>query len=157
MGVRNLISLFFVFIIGCTFLISKTYASWAYAFVVYDGNIYSETHIELKQIGKQIGKVTMYSDQEGTYSGNFLNKFPKGTEYYEIKGFKTKDAIAVKESKELFIKANYSGKYAGSKYSWQNFLPYFIGVILLIGIIYLKKEVADNKPKRMSSDILFLI
>jgi hypothetical protein len=53
--VRNLISLFFVFIIGCTFLISKTYASWAYAFVVYDGNIYviSETHIELKQIGKQ--------------------------------------------------------------------------------------------------------
>ncbi|WP_252198860.1 hypothetical protein [Bacillus mycoides] len=142
---RNIISLFFVFIIGCTFLISTSYAKWAYAFVVYDGGTYiiSETHIEPKEIGKKIGEVTKYSDNEGTYSGNFSNQFPKGTEYYEIKDVKTIDAIAVKESEKSFIKANYDGEYAGSgeqgysKYTWQNLLPYFIGVILLIGIIYL--------------------
>jgi hypothetical protein len=142
---RNIISLFFVFIIGCTFLISTSYAKWAYAFVVYDGNTYiiSETRIEPKEIGKKIGEVTKYSDNEGTYSGNFSNKFPKGTEYYEIKGVNINDAITVKESKKSFIKANYDGKYAGSgeqggsEYNLQNLTLYFIGVILLIGIIYL--------------------
>lgn len=141
---RNIISLFFVFIIGCTFLVSTSYAKWAYAFVVFDGGTYivSETHIEPKEIGKKIGEVTNYSDNEGTYSGNFSNQFPKGTEYYEIKGVKTNDSIAVKESEKSFIKANYNGEYAGnseqddSKYNWQNLLPYIIGLILLIGVIY---------------------
>ncbi|WP_027409376.1 hypothetical protein [Anoxybacteroides tepidamans] len=134
---QRLISLFFVFIIGCTFLTSTTYAKWAYAFVVYDGNTYimSNTRVEPKQIGKKIGRVTKYSDQEGIYSGNFSNMFPEGTEYYEIKGVKTNDAIAVKERDELFIKANYSGQYAGSKYNWQHIFLYFSIVILLFGII----------------------
>ncbi|MFJ7975963.1 hypothetical protein ACIQZI_09750 [Peribacillus sp. NPDC096379] len=142
---RKIMSLFFVFLIGCTFLISTTYASWAYAFVVYDGNIYvvSETHIKPNKIGKKIGKVTKYSDREGTYSGNFSNQFPKETDYYEIKGATTKEAIAIKESKESFIKAKYDGKYTGSgeydhkKYILNNLLVYFIGVVLLFGIIYL--------------------
>ncbi|CRK83411.1 hypothetical protein [Neobacillus massiliamazoniensis] len=142
---RKIISLFFVFLIGCTLLISTTYADWAYAFVVYDGNSYivSETHIEPNKIGKKIGEVTEYSDREGTYSGNFSNQFLKGTEYYEIKGVNTKDAIAVKKSEGLFIKVNYNGKYGASgkqvnsEYNWQILLPYFIGAILLIGIIYL--------------------
>jgi len=142
---RNIISLFFVFIIGCSFLVSTIYAKWAHAFVVFDGGTYiiSETHIEPKEIGKKIGEVTNYSDNEGAYSGNFSNKFPQGTEYYEIKGVKANDSIAVKESEKSFIKANYNGEYAGSgeqsdnKYNWQNLLPYFIGLILLIGVIYL--------------------
>jgi ATP-dependent Zn protease len=142
---RNIISLFFVFIIGCIFLISITYAKWAYAFVVYDGNTYivSETHIETKEIDKKIGEVTKYSDNEGTYSGNFSNKFPKGTEYFAIKGININDTIAVKESEKLFIKANYNGKCAGSveqgdsEYNWNNLILYIVGVILLFGIIYL--------------------
>lgn len=143
---RKIISLFFVILMSCTFLVSKTFASWAYAFVVYDGNTYvvSETLIEPNKIGKKIGEVTVYSDWEGgTYSGNFSNQYPKGTEYYEIKGVNTKDAIAVKKSEGLFIKVNYKGKYGASNkqrnslYNWQNVLPYFIGVILLIGILYL--------------------
>ncbi len=95
----------------------------------------SNTRVEPKQIGKKIGRVTKYSDQEGIYSGNFSNMFPEGTEYYEIKGVKTNDAIAVKERDELFIKANYSGQYAGSKYNWQHIFLYFSIVILLFGII----------------------
>jgi hypothetical protein len=138
---RKIISLIFVFVIGCTFFITTTYANWAYAFVVYSGNIYvvSETHIEANKIGKKIGEVTKYSDQEGTYNGNFSNKFPKGTEYYEIKDVAIKEAIAIKESKDSFIKAKYDGKYAGSgEYDHKNYLlVYFIGVVLLFGIIYL--------------------
>ncbi|MGE8205337.1 hypothetical protein ACQKP0_12290 [Heyndrickxia sp. NPDC080065] len=145
---RKLISLFFVFLIGCTFLISTAYAKWAYAFVVYNGDIYviSETQIEPNQIGKKIGKVTKYSDQEGSYKGNFSNMFPKGTEYYEIKGMQTKEAIAVKKSEERFIMAKYDGKYdyiddeyGDNKHYW-SLLLYFIGFILLFGIIYLFKK-----------------
>ena len=142
---RRIISLCFVFLIGCTFLIKTTYASWAYAFVVYNVNIYviSEAHVDPKQIGKKIGKVTKYSDNEGTYSGNFSNKFPKGTEYYEIQGVTTKEAIAIKESKGLFIKATYADKYAGSgEYDHKNYIEkklfiYFGIIVLLLGIIYL--------------------
>lgn len=138
---RNVVSLLLVFFIGCTLLVSTTFAKWAYAFVVYDGNVYviSEAHVD----PEQIGKVTKYSDIEGTYSGNFSNQFPKGTEYYEINGVKTKEAIAVKESEGVFIKANYNGKYDGidenadSKKSWQDFVPYLLEVIWLTGIIFL--------------------
>ncbi|MDQ6600815.1 hypothetical protein [Bacillus salipaludis] len=151
---RKIIILFFVFFIGCTLLVSKSFADWAYAFVLYEGNAYviSETHIEPNKIGKKIGEVTDYSDWEGgTYSGNFSNEFPKGTEYYEIKGVNTKDAIAVKKNEGLFIKVNYKGKYGAtgkkgnSIYNWQNVLPYLIGVILLIGIIYLSFKKRNSR------------
>jgi hypothetical protein len=145
---RKIKSLFFILLTGCTFLASNTFADWKYAFVVYDGNIYvvSETHIEPDKMGKKLGEVTVYSHLESggrIFSGNFSNQFPKGTEYYEIKGVNTKDAIAVKKSEGLFIKVNYQGKYGAigkqvnSKYNWHNVLPYSIGVILLIGIICL--------------------
>lgn len=112
-------------------------------FVVNDGNIYviSQEQVDPSQIGSsKIGEVTKYSDIEGTYSGNFSNRYPKGTEYYEINGVEIKEAIAVQEGSELFIKANYNGEYAGSKYSWQGFLLYFIGLILLLGVVYLIKK-----------------
>jgi len=142
---RKITSLLFVFLIGFHILSITTYASWAYPFVVYDENVYvvSETHIEPNNIGKKIGDVSKYSDLEGTYSGNFSNQFPKGTEYYEIKGLTAKEAIAIKESKESFIKAINNGKYAGSgEYEHKNhimnhLLVYVIGVVLLFLIIYL--------------------
>ncbi|NRD78968.1 hypothetical protein HPT25_16510 [Bacillus sp. BRMEA1] len=138
---RKIISLIFVFLIGCTFFITTTYAKWAYDFVVYKDNSYvvTETHIEANKIGRKIGEVTKYSDLEGTYRGNFSNKFPKGTEYYEIKGIAINEAIAIEESKDSFIKAKYNGKYAtNGEYDPTNFLlVYFIGVVLLFGIMYL--------------------
>lgn len=88
-------------------------------FVVNDGNVYviSQEHINPNHIGSKIGEVTKYSDMEGTYSGNFSNRYPKGTQYYEIKGADVKEAIAVQESPELFLKANFNGEYAGSRFS----------------------------------------
>jgi len=140
--VRNLIGMFFVFLLGCCLFISTASASWAYMFVVNDGNLYaiSETQVDPKQIGSKIGKVTKYSDQEGTYSGNFSNRYPKGTTYYEIMGVDIKDAIAIKESEGLFKKAIYKGEYPGNKYRSQDFLPYVVGVLLLVVVIYFIKK-----------------
>ncbi|MGG1659342.1 hypothetical protein [Brevibacillus sp. NRS-1366] len=119
-----------------------TYANWAYMFVVNDGKIYivSDSQVDLKQIGSKVGEVTKYSDQESTYSGNFSNRYPKGTEYYEIIGNDLHEAIAVKENEGQFIKANFQGEYAGSKYDWRGFLPYIVGVLFLFVFIYLIKQ-----------------
>ena len=61
-------------------------ASWAYPFVVNDGKIYvmSEDPVEASALGDVVGKVTYYTDREGTYGGNFSNVYPKGTKYYAI-------------------------------------------------------------------------
>lgn len=117
-------------------------ANWESPFLVNKGNIYviSENHVEPEQIGTKIGKVTKYTDQEGTYSGSFSNKYPKGTEFYEIIGVERKSAIAVQENEVLYIKAIYSGEYTDSKYSEQNVLPYIIGFFLSLVLIYLIKK-----------------
>jgi len=62
--------------LACTLFIGSVSANWAYKFVVNDRSIYviSEEQVDPKQIGSRIGKVTTYSDQEGTYSGNFSNR-----------------------------------------------------------------------------------
>ncbi|NIK75516.1 hypothetical protein FHS15_000616 [Paenibacillus castaneae] len=129
--------IFFIFLIGCSLFASTANASWAYMFVVNDGHIYtvSETQVDPKLIGSKIGKVTKYSDREGTYSGNFSNRYPKGTKYYEIKGIDIKEAIAIKEKEDRFIKAFYQGEYGGSRYGWQDFLPYISWALLLFFVI----------------------
>lgn len=129
--------------LACTLFIGSVSANWAYMFVVNDGSIYviSVEHVDPKQIGSRIGKVTTYSDQEGTYSGNFSNRYPKGTEYYEIIGLDIKDAIAVKENKGLFIKAAYEGQYAGGRYGWSDFLLYvFVMLFVLVAFYFVKKR-----------------
>ncbi|CAM4480908.1 hypothetical protein PATA110616_21085 [Paenibacillus tarimensis] len=67
---------------------SACLADWAYNFVVYDGNSYQVTDdvMDEADIAKRVGEVTRYSDEEGTYSGNFSNAFPVGTQYYAIQG-----------------------------------------------------------------------
>lgn len=95
----------------------SAYASWAYSFVVYHGNIYIVTDERIKpsQVGAKIGKVTKYSDNEGTYPGHFSNRYPKGTKYYRINGVQIRDAIAVQEAEDVYVKATYGGEYAGGK------------------------------------------
>jgi hypothetical protein len=140
---RFQISVLSALLIGCTFFISTVSADWANMFVVNDGRIYviSEEHVDPKQIGLRIGMVSKYSDREGTYSGNFSNRYPKGTEYYEIIGVEINDAIAVKENEGLYIKAAYGGEYAGSRYNWVDFLPYVFAalLVLIIGNIIKKR------------------
>lgn len=90
-------------------------ASWAYRFVVYNHGTYEVTaeQVDSDRIGKKLGKVTRYSDREGTYGGNFSNVYPKGTTYHEIKGTSPKEQIAVKTGTEAYVKAEYRGPYAG--------------------------------------------
>ncbi|WP_235427132.1 hypothetical protein [Cohnella kolymensis] len=117
----------------CVFLLAGTVnADWAYAFVVYDDKTYiiSDSEVRPSEVGSKIGKVTKYSDQEGTYSGNFSNSFPSGTEYYRIEGIHAGEAIAIKHSDGRFIQANYHGEYAGSKHNWLTY-----GVYLVAGLI----------------------
>ncbi|TDL53146.1 hypothetical protein E2R60_15850 [Paenibacillus dendritiformis] len=67
-------------------------------------------------LGGVIGKVTTYSEREGTYRGNFSNIFPEGTLYYEIKGMDPNEAIAVEDNHEKrYVKATYRGEHAGSQ------------------------------------------
>lgn len=136
------ISLLFAFLISSNLFVGIVSADWANMFVVNDGKIFviSEEHLDPKQIGLKIGKVTKYSDREGTYSGNFSNRYPKGTGYYEIIGVGINEAIAIKVDKGLYFKATYGGEYAGNRYNWKDFLPYFCAVLLVFISGYLIKK-----------------
>lgn len=111
----------------------KSFADWAYAFVVWDGYVYVVTDEQVKGIDKEIGHVTKYSDREGTYSGNFSNTYPKGTKYYSIRGVSTEEVIAIQEKDGTYSKATRDGKYAGDKYGLS--APVFLGTIILVIIL----------------------
>ncbi|WP_025784579.1 hypothetical protein [Sporosarcina sp. D27] len=98
-----------LFIIGC----SSSSADWNTTFVVWDSYMYETTEEYVSEIKKEIGHVTKDSNMEGSYSGNFSNKYKKGTEYYSIKGIHTDEAIAIKEGDGRYRKAIRTGKYGG--------------------------------------------
>ena len=80
---------------------TRVSASWAYPFVKWNNETYvvTEEVVNETNIGKRIGEVTVYSDEEGTYEGNFSNIYKEGTEYYEISNINTKESIAIKNDK----------------------------------------------------------
>ncbi|MFJ7935111.1 hypothetical protein [Sporosarcina sp. NPDC096371] len=86
-------------------------ADWAFNFVVWDEYIYKVSDDYIEAIDQEIGAVTKYSDRAGTYSGNFSNKYKKGTTYYSIKGISTDEAIAIQEEDGSYKKAIRDGKY----------------------------------------------
>ena len=96
-------------------VVPTVYASWAIQFVVYSGNMYeiTETKIAVQEIDKKIGQVTSYSSREGTYSGNFSNAYPVGTEYYALKEIEPQKAIAIKTN-DGYVLCKYAGEYAGN-------------------------------------------
>ena len=108
-------SVLFIFAMCSTFLLALTGCSkspsWAKTFVVWKGYVYEISDEYVKEVDEEIGKVTKYSDQEGTYKGNFSNKYRKGTKYYSIKGIGTDEAIAIQEQDGRFRKAIRDGKY----------------------------------------------
>ncbi|CAM3576878.1 hypothetical protein PAGL106935_13990 [Paenibacillus glucanolyticus] len=129
---------------------STAAASWAYSFVVNDGKIYvmSEDRVEASTLGDVVGKVTYYSDREGTYSGNFSNAYPKGTQYYAVKGIATEKAIAV-ETTEGYLLAQYEGEYGGGAHTpWQAIKNWIAaGLILLIVVcvaVVVRKKMKDG-------------
>ena len=114
----------------------KSFADWAYAFVVWDDYVYVITTERVDKIDKKLGHVTKYSDREGNYSGNFSNTYLKGTKYYSIQGVSTDEAIAIQEKGETYIKAVRDGEYAGNKYGLGNLgSPVFLGGTLFVAFI----------------------
>jgi hypothetical protein len=139
---KGLLLMVMLLLAGTFMAVKPVQASWAYSFVVNDGKIYvlSEVQVEPEQIGKKVGKVTSYSDEEGTYSGNFSNSYPKGTEYYAVKSVDINEAIAIKVSDETFIKANYEAEYGGIHFSWKKVLFYLAGLFVLVMVILFVKN-----------------
>lgn len=94
---------------GCT---NNSSADWAYSFVVWNEDMYKVSDESVEEVGEKIGELAIYSDQEGSYTGNFSNKFEKGTSYYSIPGISTEEAIAVQDE-DKFRKVIREGKYGG--------------------------------------------
>ncbi|MEC1179628.1 hypothetical protein P9B03_14100 [Metasolibacillus meyeri] len=105
---KILISIFvaYVLVTGC----SSSSPDWAYHFVVWNDYMYVVSDEYTENVGSVIGEVTKFSDSEGTYSGNFSNKFEEGTKYYEIEGVDTDVSIAIEEGSRYRI-AHHNGKY----------------------------------------------
>ena len=105
---RRMIGIVFLMLLiisGCS-----SSADWNSSFVVWNDDMYEVGNEYVGEIDEEIGKVTRYSDKEGTYSGNFSNKYSKGTKLYSIKGIHPDEAIAIEEDGE-FRKAINVGKY----------------------------------------------
>jgi hypothetical protein len=115
-----------------TGMATRASADWASKFVVYDGGIYrvTDTEISADKIGKKVGKVSRYSDQEGTYRGNFSNTFAKGTPYYAIQGESIQELIAVKGPDGEYMAAVYSGEYASASLSKSP--VFWIGLVFVV-------------------------
>jgi hypothetical protein len=136
-----LIFILFVAILNSFLYPNNTLAKWAYKFVVFDDYTYVISDEFVTEIDKEIGNVTKYSDDEGTYYGNFSNVYKKGTKYYAIKGISTNIAIAV-EDNGRYIKAIREGEYAGSKYNPFSLVVggIIIFIILSLFIFLLKRK-----------------
>lgn len=116
--------------------------SWAYPFVVWSGNVYKVTDEEVidSLIDKRIGEVKTKPNDMGNYFGNASNYYPKGTEYFEIRGISTDNAIAVKNEEGKWLKAVYVKK---APFHWMNLFtnPFpFLILILILLFIGLKKR-----------------
>ena len=123
--------------------------SWAYPFVVWNGNVYEvrgEETIEESKVGKVIGKVkTKPNDMTGDYYGNASNYYPKGTEYYAINGEPTSGAIAVKHDGQ-WVKAVY---VHSAPFHIMNVVTDLVvlSVVAIIALIIVGFKVNLKKPK----------
>lgn len=126
-------------ILAVLFFPAEALASWAYPFVVYNHGTYvvSDEQVSKDRIGKPIGKVTRYSDREGTYGGNFSNIYPKGIVYYKINDISPKQQIAVQADADTYVKAVYQGPYAGREEPGTSGWIYFAGSALVIFAVVL--------------------
>jgi hypothetical protein len=106
--------LFLIVLISLIFPSRLSATSWANEFVVWKGYAYVISDEYVTEIGRKIGQVTKYSDME-SYTGNFSNKYRKGTNYYSIKGIRTDEAIAVQHNDDKYKKAIRNGKFEGEK------------------------------------------
>ncbi len=57
-------SILFFILLGLVLFPSKSFTSWAYSFIVFDGNIYQISDEYVRNIDKEIGQVTKYSGRK---------------------------------------------------------------------------------------------
>ncbi|WP_449539702.1 hypothetical protein [Ferdinandcohnia sp. Marseille-Q9671] len=132
--------LFFIFVLF-SFTSTVQALSWAYSFVVWNGNVYEVTDENMieTEIGKVIGEVkTKPNDMTGNFYGNASNSYPKGTKYYEISGTPTESAIAVEIEKKQWVKAVYVNE---APFHWMNVAIYILPflIILAIGVYIIQR------------------
>lgn len=85
--------------------------SWAFSEVNWRDHVYKVTSESVTDVGRQIGSVTHYSDQESTpQTGTFSNMFPVGTKLFAIPGVATGIAFAV-QTKHGYVRAVDTGAY----------------------------------------------
>lgn len=128
--------------------VSTVYADWASNFVVHNGSKYTVTYATVSQdrIGPQVGKVTKYSDVEGTYRGNFSNAFPKGTPYFAIHDTSEDEGIAVRTPEGTHVFAAYDGEYAEAAI-W-TFVYFWIGVAAVVFVLMFAVVRLSNPRKK---------
>lgn len=112
---------------------------------MWDGYVYIISENVAEDPEKEIGEVTFYSDEEGTYSGNFSNTYEYGTKYFAITGVSTDVAIAVQEKDGTFITAFRDHKYEENKTSEA---PIITGIALLFMVIVFMIFLAEKRVRK---------
>ena len=136
----------------CFFLVLLFFAQssvqaldWAYAFVVWKGNVYEVTDEQVMdtKIGKRIGEVkTKPNDMTGKYYGDASNSYPKGTPYFELKGVSTNEAIAVGVEEDHWVKAVYRHEAKNYWLGWvMKVSPILFLATVFIAIIWRMRKV----------------
>ncbi|TSI02547.1 hypothetical protein [Lysinibacillus sp. BW-2-10] len=109
--------------------------SWAYSFVVWNGNVYevTEENVLKSELVKVIGEVkTKPNDMAGNYYGDASNSYPKGTKYYEIMGTSTESAIAVEIEEKQWVKAVYVHE---APFHWMDFATKILPFLILMTVV----------------------
>ncbi|MGP4107902.1 hypothetical protein [Virgibacillus sp. L01] len=130
---KRIVLFFILFIITLTSSVQAL--SWAYSFVVWNGNVYEvkEEKVLEDEVGKIIGKVkTKPNDMTGNYYGNASNVYPKGTKYFEINSIPTETAIAVEVEENKWQKADYARE---APFHWMNLVTKILPFLIIIPIV----------------------
>ena len=124
------------------FISSAQALSWAYSFVVWNGNVYEVTDVKVveNEIGEHIAEVkTTPNDMTGNYYGDASNVYPKGTKYYELNNVSSDIAIAVEIKENQYQKATFIRE---APFHWMDLFPFLILIGMIIIII---KDIRSGK------------
>lgn len=91
---KSLFTVSLVFcLVGC-----NSSASWAYEFIKFNDTKYivTEEKVESNILGQKLGEVKHFLDEDGDSSELSSNVYREGTDFFEIKGISSSEAIAVK-------------------------------------------------------------
>ena len=90
-----------IFLVGCS-----SSASWAFQFIKYNDTHYivTEEKIESNLLGEKLGEVKHFLEEERDSRDLSSNIYREGTEFFEINGTSSSEAIAVKNGQGEIVK-----------------------------------------------------